>query len=241
MLSLENLSCGYEGSLAVGGIDLKVDQGEVVALIGPNGAGKTSTVQCIAGHVKISAGRISIDGDDIVGSTPQQRIARGIAVAPEGRRLFSDMTVRENLIVGGLCQPKASTGANMQKVVALFPQLEDRMQSLCRTLSGGEQQMVAIGRALMAEPKLLMIDEVSLGLMPKNVDICYRAIDALKKRGIAILLVEQVLSRALDAADRIYLMEAGRIVWSGSSAVARGQRGILERFFGQSGHMTNTH
>ena len=238
MLSLDAVTCGYGPAAVVHGLDLKVEAGEVVALIGPNGAGKTSTIQCIAGHVRAQSGRVRLGEEDMTAMSPQQRVARGVAVSPEGRRLFGDMTVRENLIVGGLSRPRAATKANLERVLALFPRLQERLESLGGTLSGGEQQMTAIGRAMMAEPKLLMIDEVSLGLTPKNVDICYQAIAQLKQSGVALLLVEQNLPRALKAADRVYVLESGRLQWSGSAAEARSRRDLLERILGQSGDVT---
>jgi branched-chain amino acid transport system ATP-binding protein len=235
MLSLEAVTCAYGPATVVHDVDLQVAGGEVVALIGPNGAGKTSTIQCIAGHVRARSGRVRLGAEDITTLSPQQRVARGVAVSPEGRRLFADMTVRENLIVGGLSRPRSATRPNLERVLALFPRLLERLDALAGTLSGGEQQMTAIGRAMMAEPKLLMIDEVSLGLTPKNVDICYEAITRLKGRGVALLLVEQNLPRALQAADRVYVLESGRLQWSGSATEARSNRGLLERILGQSG------
>lgn len=235
MLSLETVTCGYGPAAVVHGIDLQVGSGEIVALIGPNGAGKTSTIQCIAGHVRTQSGCVRLGDEDMTTMSPQQRVARGVAVSPEGRRLFGDMTVRENLIVGGLSRPRSATKANLERVLALFPRLLERLDALASTLSGGEQQMTAIGRAMMAEPKLLMIDEVSLGLTPKNVDICYQAIAQLKDRGVAILLVEQNLPRALRAADRVYVLESGRLQWSGSAGEARSSRDLLERILGQAG------
>ena len=238
MLSLEAITCGYGPAAVVHGLGLEVAAGEVVALLGPNGAGKSSTIQCIAGHVRVQSGRVRLGTEDMTGMTPQQRVARGVAVSPEGRRLFGDMTVRENLIVGGLSRPRSATKGNLERVLALFPRLVERLDALGATLSGGEQQMVAIGRAMMAEPKLLMVDEVSLGLTPKNVDICYEAIDRLKAAGTAILLVEQNLPRALKAADRVYVLESGRLQWSGSALEARSSHDLLERILGQSGEVS---
>ena len=235
MLSLEAMTCGYGPAAVVHDLGLEVAAGETVALLGPNGAGKSLTIQCIAGHVRVQSGRVRLGAEDMTAMTPQQRVARGVAVSPEGRCLFGDMTVRENLIVGGLSRPRSVTKGNLERVLALFPRLIERLDALGATLSGGEQQMVAIGRAMMAEPKLLMIDEVSLGLTPKNVDICYAAIDRLKAAGTAILLVEQNLPRALKAADRVYVLESGRLQWSGSAHEARSSRDLLERMLGQSG------
>lgn len=234
MLEIENLSCGYGAAEVVHGLSMNVAAGEVVALLGPNGAGKTSTLQCVAGHVKLNDGSVRFAGRDISTMQPQARVREGIALSPEGRKLFGDMTVRENLIVGGYSRSGESTQKNMRRVLDLFPRLDERFESLGRTLSGGEQQMVAIGRALMAEPKLLIIDELSLGLMPKNVDICYAALRKLKQDGLAVLLVEQNLSKALESSDRVYVLESGRLVWSGRSEEARANPGLVAAILGHA-------
>lgn len=220
MLEIDRLSCGYGAAVVVHEFSMTVRPGEVVALIGPNGAGKTSTLQCVVGHVKAKGGRVRFGGKDVTSFAPQARVHEGIAISPEGRKLFGDLTVRENLIVGGYSRPSEATAKNMRRVLDLFPRLEERFESLGRTLSGGEQQMVAIGRALMAEPRLLIIDELSLGLMPKNVDICYSALRRLKKDGLAVLLVEQNLTKALEASDRVYVLDSGSLAWSGTSKEA---------------------
>lgn len=232
MLEVRNLTCGYGAMTVVRDLSLKVANGEVVALLGANGAGKSSTLQCIAGHVAARGGSVVFDGRDISRMSPGQRVALGIAIAPEGRRLFTDLTVKENLSVGGYSRSKSREAANMESVLDLFPRLKERLRSKARLLSGGEQQMVAIGRALMAEPKFLMIDEVSLGLMPKNVSICYEAIDKLKQRGFSILLVEQNVKRALETADQAYVMESGAVVWSGSAEAALSDATLAELYFG---------
>lgn len=234
MLEVKNLTCGYGPMNVVRDVSLKVAKGEVVALLGANGAGKSTTLQSIAGHVAARAGRIVLDGQDISRLSPSRRVGLGVAIAPEGRRLFTDLTVRENLTVGGYSRSKSREAANVESVLGLFPRLEERLHTKARLLSGGEQQMVAIGRALMAEPTLLMIDEVSLGLMPKNVSICYEAIDELKRRGISILLVEQNVKRALDTADQTYVMESGSVVWSGSVSAALSDATLADLYFGAS-------
>src|SRR4051812_28440046 len=234
MLQLRDLACRYGQIEAVSGLTLTVGAGEVVALIGPNGAGKSSTLQCIAGHVERAAGTILFGELDIGALPPQMRVTRGIAVAPEGRRLFGDLTVRENLVVGGYSRPKAREAANLAMVLDLFPRLQERLQAKAATLSGGEQQMATIGRALMAEPKLLMIDELSLGLMPRNVDACYAAIERLKSDGLSILLVEQDTARALAVADRVYVLQAGALAWTGSAAEARADPGLIDAFLGSA-------
>ncbi len=232
MLSIEKLCCGYGKVEAVSNLTLDVFHGQIVALLGANGAGKSSTIQCVAGHVERTRGRISFDNDDVTSLTPQQRVGRGIAVAPEGRRLFRDLTVRENLVVGGFCRPRIREKGNLDRVMDLFPRLSERINSRAEHLSGGEQQMVTIGRAMMAEPRLLMIDEVSLGLMPKNVDICYAAIRRLGSEGVSILLVEQNTAKALAVSDKVFVLESGRLVWGGEAALARNDRSIVDAYLG---------
>jgi branched-chain amino acid transport system ATP-binding protein len=232
MLNIENLTCRYGEIEAVCGLTLDLDRSQIVAMIGANGAGKSSTIQCIAGHVPCAAGRIVFLGEEISALTPQQRVRRGIAVAPEGRRLFRDLTVRENLVMGGYCRPRTREARNLERVLDLFPRLAERMSSRAEHLSGGEQQMVTIGRAMMSEPQLLLIDELSLGLMPKNVDLCYDAIRRLRSEGLSILVVEQNTSKALEAADRAYVLSSGRLTWSGEAAVARKDPSIIQSYMG---------
>jgi len=232
MLRLEHLSCGYGPFRAVNDLNLEVEEGTVYALVGANGAGKSSTLMAIAGHVEIQQGRILLDGKDITTLPIRERVRQGIAIAPEGRKLFSDLSVEENLMVGGYTRPKAQMKSSEQKVYALFPRIADRRKQAAGSLSGGEQQMVAIGRALMAEPRLLMIDEVSLGLMPKMVDICYQAIAKLKQEGMTILLVEQSTQRALDISDQVSVLESGRAVWQGEAAEARNDPALIEAYLG---------
>lgn len=234
VLEIDVLSCGYGSAVVVHDLSMTVRPGEVVALIGPNGAGKTSTLQCIAGHVKAKSGRVIFGGKDITALSPQARVREGIALSPEGRKLFGDMTVRENLIVGGYSQPSDATAKNVRRVLDLFPRLEERFESLGRTLSGGEQQMVAVGRALMAEPRLLIIDELSLGLMPKNVDICYAALRRLKQDGMAVLLVEQNLKKALESSDRVYVLDSGSLAWAGTSQAARDNPSLVAAILGHA-------
>ncbi|WP_282610611.1 ABC transporter ATP-binding protein [Pelagibius sp. Alg239-R121] len=235
MLKLENLKCGYGAFTAVHGLSLEIPQGEIFALVGANGAGKTSTIMTIAGQVELQGGSISFDGRDISNLPARERVTAGIALAPEGRRLFADMSVEENLTMGGYSRPRAAEAEMREMVLATFPRLKERIHQRSGSLSGGEQQMLAIGRALMADPKLLMIDEVSLGLMPKIVDVCYDAIQQLKKRGITILLVEQNTQRALAVADQVCVLESGRSVWMGSAADAREDPKLIEAYLGLAG------
>jgi len=232
MLRLEDLCCGYGRMRAVSGLSLEVPEGSVFALIGANGAGKTSTLMAIAGHVEIQGGRVVFRDQDLTSLPPIARVAAGIALIPEGRRLFVELSVTENLIVGGYARPPRRFAGNRDFVLELFPRLAERLHLRAGNLSGGEQQMVAIGRALMAEPKLLLVDEISLGLMPTMVDSCYAALATLKARGITVLLVEQSTQRALSVADRICVLESGRSVYHGSAAEARADPGLIDTYLG---------
>ncbi|RTZ99638.1 MAG: ABC transporter ATP-binding protein [Deltaproteobacteria bacterium] len=232
MLHLEGLGCGYRDMQAVHDLDLNVEAGSITALLGANGAGKSSTLMCIAGHVEIKTGRIIYQKSDISDSTPMSRVRSGIAVVPEGRRLFPRLSVKENLVVGGYVRPKQRSDGGMAKVMDLFPRLKDRLGQTAGALSGGEQQMLAIGRALMSEPELLLVDELSLGLMPKMVDICYDAITALNRAGMTIILVEQNTHRALEAASQVCVLESGHAVWKGSAGEAAGNQEMINAFLG---------
>ena len=234
MLRLEGFACGYGPITAVHDLDLEVPAGTVFALIGANGAGKTSTLMSVAGHVAMQAGRMLFDGNDIGGASPMERVAAGIALAPEGRRLFGDLTVEENLTVGGYARPKAEMPQNRDTVFDLFPRLAERRGQRAGSMSGGEQQMLAIGRALMAAPRLLLIDEVSLGLMPKIVDLCYAAIDRLRAEGMTVLLVEQSTQRALAIADNVCVLESGQAVYRGDAAEARDNPAMIDAYLGLS-------
>ncbi len=232
MLRLEGLSCGYGPMRVVHGLDLTVARGTVFALIGANGAGKSSTLMSVAGHVSVQEGRILLDGADIAAKDPVARLRAGIAVAPEGRRLFADLSVVENLAVGGYARPKEKFAANRDMVFDLFPHLAERRALRAGALSGGEQQMLAIGRALMAEPRLLLIDEVSLGLMPSVADLCFQVIAGLRQQGMTILLVEQSTARALAIADTVCVLESGRAVFHGSGAEARANPTLIDAYLG---------
>ena len=232
MLRLEGLSCGYGSMRAVDHLQLQVASGSVSALLGANGAGKSSTIMCIAGHVEMQGGSIYYDGADITALSPMVRVAAGIGLVPEGRRLFSSLSVRENLVVGGYCRSRAATAPNLERVLTTFPRLGERLHQRAGSLSGGEQQMLAIGRALMSQPKLLLIDELSLGLMPTIIDVCYGAIDILKTNGMAILLVEQSTQRALEVADAVTVLESGRQVWTGTAGQARHSSDMIDACLG---------
>jgi branched-chain amino acid transport system ATP-binding protein len=230
MLRLENLSCGYGSIRAVQNLSFDLAPHSALALLGPNGAGKTSTIMAIMGHTTIHGGRILFDGEDITWVPPVERVGLGIALVPEGRLLFSDLTVEDNLTVGGYHHSLGSDRTNRQRVYDLFPRLSDRRKQSAGSLSGGEQQMLAMGRALMAAPKLLLIDELSLGLMPKMVDLCFEALAALKKEGLTVLLVEQNTARALDFAETVCVMTSGSLAFSGSSREAKADERLFDVF-----------
>jgi branched-chain amino acid transport system ATP-binding protein len=232
MLQLDNLSCGYGMFQAVHGLSLELRAGTFNGLIGANGAGKSSTLMCIAGHVALQEGTLRFNGQDISGLGPRERVKLGIAISPEGRRLFKDLSVEDNLKVGGLIHPAAFYAQDRDKVLALFPRLGERLDSLAGNLSGGEQQMLAIGRALMTRPKLLMIDEISLGLMPKVIDLCYAALEQLRREGLTILVVEQNTDRLLRVADELCVLESGRTVWQGTAADARNDPRLTAAYLG---------
>jgi branched-chain amino acid transport system ATP-binding protein len=232
MLHLDKMSCGYGSLTVVEDLSLHIAKGEIFALIGANGAGKSSTIMSIAGHVQVKSGKIIFKEQDITSVPVTRRVQLGIAIAPEGRRLFSDMSVNENLAMGCYSLPKSRLSQNREKVLELFPRLKERINQQASLLSGGEQQMLAIGRALMAEPELLIIDELSLGLMPKVIDLCYQAIAALREQGVTILLVEQNTTRALDVADRICVLESGRDVWQGTSTEAGSDPELIKAYLG---------
>jgi branched-chain amino acid transport system ATP-binding protein len=232
MLKLDHLSCGYGAVEAVRDVSLDVPAGSIFALLGPNGAGKTSTIMAIMGHLDIHAGRILLDDRDITRRRAVDRVDLGIAVVPEGRQLFSDLTVDENLTVGGYAHPYARDAAKRERVFSYFPRLAERRSQLSGSLSGGEQQMLAIGRALMAEPRLLLVDELSLGLMPKMVDLCLGALTQLKRDGITVVLVEQNTARALNIADNVCVMSSGVPIYQGTGAEAKAAGSMFATFLG---------
>ena len=232
MLELQQLSCGYGAFQAVHELSLTLRPVTITGLLGPNGAGKSSTLMCVAGHVARQAGRVLFDGQDISDLPATERVRRGIAISPEGRRLFKDLSVEDNLCVGGVIHPAKLFQQDRDRVLDLFPRLGERLTSLAGNLSGGEQQMLAIGRALMARPRFIMIDELSLGLMPKVIDLCYRALIKLRGEGMTVLLVEQNTERVLKVADDICVLESGRSVWQGSAEAARQDPNLTAAYLG---------
>ncbi len=232
MLEVSGLTCGYGDITAVDGLSFSVGAGEIFGLIGANGAGKTTTILALAGLVPVRAGRVMVGGADITRTAPHARVGHGIALVPEGRRVFPDLTVDENLTVGGTRLDAAALAESRIRAYETFPRLAGRRGQLAGSLSGGEQQMLAMGRAMMARPRLMLVDELSLGLMPKAVDECYRALERLKADGLAILLVEQSTERVLHAAARVAVLESGRLAWTGTGAEAAGDSAVVAAYLG---------
>jgi branched-chain amino acid transport system ATP-binding protein len=218
MLSVQDLHVSYGAIKAVKGISFDIDEGEVVTLIGANGAGKSTTLNTVAGLIKPDSGSIKFNGEELVGIRPHKIVERGLALCPEGRRVFTHMTVSENLDMGGYTRTDAENNETLEVVYEHFPRLKERTNQMAGTLSGGEQQMLAMGRALMSRPKLLMLDEPSMGLAPILVDEIFEIIQALNKSGTTILLVEQNANMALKVAARGYVLETGKIVKTGTGA-----------------------
>ncbi len=232
MLELKSICCGYGTFQAVHDLSLSLSPGTITGLLGANGAGKSSTLMCIAGHVARQGGTLLLDGEDISAMGPTERVRKGIAISPEGRRLFKDLTVEDNLRVGGMVQPAQVFAQDRDRVLALFPRLGERLNSLAGNLSGGEQQMLAIGRALMTRPRIIMIDELSLGLMPKIIDLCYLALAKLRSEGMTVLLVEQNTERVLKIADDVCVLESGSTVWQGTAEAARNDPQLTAAYLG---------
>ncbi len=232
LLEVSDLHAHYGAIEALKGISLTVDEGQVVTLIGSNGAGKTTTLRCISGLTAASAGTVTFAGEDITGMPADQVVTRGIALAPEGRRCFPRMTVRENLDLGAYRRRGPDVAADLERVFTLFPRLEERERQKAGTLSGGEQQMLAIGRAMMASPRLLLLDEPSLGIAPVLTDRIYQTIEEIHSLGVAILLVEQNANRALEAAGRGYVLETGRVVLADDTSSLQRDPKVQEAYLG---------
>lgn len=234
MLKLESVELSYGSIQAVKGVSLGVNAGEVVTIIGANGAGKSTLLKGIVGLEPLAAGKVLINGVDITHVPPHQRVGLGVALSPEGRGVFADQTVYENLLLGAYSIK--DDGERVQRLVELeyqrFPRLRERAHQLAGTLSGGEQQMLAISRALMSEPKLLLLDEPSLGLAPLIIVDIFKSIRALRDAGLTILLVEQMANQALAVADRAYVLETGRIILEGTGAQLLKDPAVREAYLG---------
>jgi branched-chain amino acid transport system ATP-binding protein len=233
MLALSGVSAGYGAVPAITGVSLSVGEGEAVGLLGANGAGKSTTLRAISGLVRSSAGRITFLGADITELAPYKVTALGIAHVPEGRQVFPELTVKENLEIGAyIPAAKAERHRSLDLVFTIFPVLAERRQQLAGTMSGGEQQMLAVGRGLMLKPRLLMLDEPSLGLAPVMTDVTFAKIEEIRAMGTAILLVEQNVSRALSLVDRAYVLESGRIIMEGTSGELANNKQVQAAYLG---------
>jgi branched-chain amino acid transport system ATP-binding protein len=223
LLRADNLDVHYGAIHALSGVTVEIDRGEIVTLIGANGAGKSTTLRAICGMVRPSGGRVQLDGQDITGTPSHALVARGLSHVPEGRGIFANLTVAENLDLGGYARTdRSALAADRERALKLFPRLRERLTQLAGTLSGGEQQMLAIGRALMARPKLLLLDEPSLGLAPLIVRKIFQIIRDINAEGTTIFLVEQNAHMALGVAHRAYVLQTGRVIKSGDA------KGLLE-------------
>lgn len=233
MLKIRDLCAGYGKSEVLQGVSLDVPEGKVVTLIGANGAGKTTTLKTLCGQVKLSSGTIEFDGQNISGLAPHQVVARGITMIPEGRQLFPFLTVRDNLIMGSY-KPAARARAmqRMHEVLEIFPRVRERLDQFAGSLSGGEQQMVAIARGMMADPRLLMFDEPSLGLSPLLVEQMFDVVRTVARQGITVLLVEQNVYNTLKLADYGYVLENGKIALSGTGEELLGNPHVRRAYLG---------
>jgi branched-chain amino acid transport system ATP-binding protein len=232
LLSVEDLGVSYGGIRAVKGISLSLDKGSIVALIGANGAGKSTTLRAVSGLTEAS-GRVTFDGEDITDLPPHDRVSRGISQVPEGRRIFGRLSVRENIEVGALHRrDRAKIAADFEHVLKLFPRLKERLRQVAGTLSGGEQQMLAMARSLMSAPRVLLLDEPSMGLAPQMVAQVFSVIEDLKGEGLAILLVEQNAIAALEISSRGYVLESGEITLSDSGRALIDHPGVRKAYLG---------
>jgi branched-chain amino acid transport system ATP-binding protein len=234
LLKVSGLKVGYGGIQAVKGVDFEVREGELVSLIGSNGAGKTTTMKAITGTLPFKDGDIEYLGHSIIGKGSWDLVEQGLAMVPEGRGVFTRMTILENLAMGAYIRDdKAEIAADVEKVFGIFPRLKERKDQLAGTLSGGEQQMLAMGRALMSRPKVLLLDEPSMGLSPLMVDKIFEVIKEVSSQGVTVLLVEQNASRALGIADRGYVMDSGLITMSGDAKVMLSDPKVRAAYLGE--------
>ena len=231
MLRIDDLCVSYGGIEAVKGISFKVEEGQIVTLIGANGAGKSTTLRALAGLVKVKSGRVHFQGEDLTGLTPDRIVSKGLTLVPEGRHVFPDLTVLENLKIGAYLR-RDNLESDLAWIYELFPRLKERSWQAAGTLSGGEQQMLAVGRALMARPKLIMMDEPSLGLAPIVVKGIFDIIKEINRKGVTVLLIEQNANMALQIADVGYVMETGRITLSGTGKELLANEAVRKAYLG---------
>ncbi|NLF28977.1 MAG: ABC transporter ATP-binding protein [Clostridiales bacterium] len=242
MLKIENLNVSYGPIHALKGIDIEVAEGEIVTLIGSNGAGKSTTLGAVTGLVKASSGSISFRDKPITNMAPYRIVEMGISLSPEGREVFPALTVRENLLLGAFSRTdKGAIDQSFDRVYELFPRLRERVAQTAGTLSGGEQQMLAIGRALMSEPTLLLLDEPSMGLAPNLVLLIFDLIESINRQGTTILLIEQNANMALSIANRAYVLETGRIAISGAAAELALDPRVKNAYLGGKGAASKAH
>jgi branched-chain amino acid transport system ATP-binding protein len=232
LLSISGVHAGYGDVPVLWGIDLEVARGEIACLVGSNGAGKTTLMRTISGLLTASRGSVKFDGRELAGAPPEQTLAAGIAQVPEGRRLFSAMSIRDNLLMGAYLRTDAGVAADLERMYALFPILGERRHQHAGTLSGGEQQMCAIARGLMSAPKMLLIDELSLGLAPAIVDQLCDTLRELNRAGLTLLVVEQDVAIALELAQRAFVMDTGRITRAGDASTLASDPAIREAYLG---------
>ncbi len=232
MLLIDNLQVAYGKVQALWGVSLGIEKGQIVALVGANGAGKTSLLKTISGLIRPAGGSITFEGEPLERATPTEIVRRGLIHVPEGRKLFPEMSVMENLLLGAYTTPVNQRAQTLEQVFAVFPVLKTRGNQTAGTLSGGEQQMVAIGRGLMAAPRLLMLDEPSLGLSPFMVDEMFQVVEEVNRLGVTVLLVEQNTQHALSIAHKGFVMESGRIVLSGSGAELLANPAVRKAYLG---------
>ena len=233
MLKVESIDVAYGEIRALKGVGLEVGQGEIVTILGNNGAGKTTTLKTISGLLKPSRGAITLENASLVDVPPHAIVSRGVAHVPEGRRIFNRLTVRENLMMGAYLRSDAGVGGDLERVFGLFPRLAERLTQVAGTLSGGEQQMLAIGRALMANPRLLLLDEPSMGLAPVLVEQIFDTITDINRQGMTILLVEQNAAMALSIAHRGYVLETGSIALAGTAAELSENADVRRAYLGE--------
>ena len=232
LLSVNDLQVYYGSIHAIKGISFEVNEGEIVTLIGANGAGKSTTLNTIGGLLKPRSGSVEFEGASLLGTAPHKIVSKGMALCPEGRRVFLQLSVQENLEMGAYTRPKGEIADSIAQVYEQFPRLKERYKQVAGTLSGGEQQMLAMGRALMSKPKLLMLDEPSMGLAPLLVEQIFDIIRSLHKAGTTILLVEQNAQMALSVADRGYVLETGKIVATGTGADLLNDEAVKKAYLG---------
>jgi branched-chain amino acid transport system ATP-binding protein len=233
VLEVRDLTTTYQGLIAISGVNVEVAKGEIVCIAGANGAGKSTLLKSIAGLERPRSGEILFDGERIDGQAPHRITSRGIALVPENRRLFRRLSVRDNLRLGSyLYRGQTDREEPLARVMALFPRLYERLGQCAETLSGGEQQMLAIGRALMTRPRLLMLDEPSQGIMPRLVDEIFGAVEVIRRSGATVLIVEQRLTECLEIADRAYVMRTGRVLMNGTAAEIRDSMELRQAYLG---------